>query len=479
MPRTAQAPVEIAVVDDEPTIRLSTDRMLRDEGYQTFSCDTGRALLDHLAKVCPGVVLLDVKLPDMDGLALLVQVKELCPEAEVIVMTGYGTVESAVDAMKAGAFHYLTKPFKIDDVLNLVQRALERRRLKAENVELRRQLESKYGFENFIGTSEGMQKVFRLVERVADTDSTVLITGESGTGKELVARALHLHSRRRDVPMVTVNCAAIPEDLLESELFGHVRGAFTGAVSSRVGKFQAAAGGTIFLDEVGEMSPSLQVKLLRVLQEREVTPVGSDRALKVDVRIVTATNRDLQKGVQEGTFREDLFYRLNVIPIHLPPLRERREDIPLLIRFFLTRFNGEKKMGVKGFSDDALKVLLRYPWPGNVRELENLVERVVVLKGEGTIEVEDIPERFFSVRAADVAVPQVEVPDGGIDLKKVVEDFEDQILLSALSRTRWNKNKAAALLGIKRTTLLEKLKKRRLASPDDQGRLQRTTEPDA
>ncbi len=468
--------VEVAVVDDEPSIRISAERLLRDEGYETFSCESGAALLDHLSKARPDVILLDLRLPDTHGLDLLVKLKELSPETEVIVMTGFGTVESAVDAMKAGAFYYLTKPFQIDDLANLVHRAAQQRSLKAENVELRRQLEGKYGLSNFVGSSEIMQRVFRLIERVADTDSTVLITGESGTGKELVARALHLGSRRRDVPMVTVNCAAIPQELLESELFGHVRGAFTGAVASRVGRFKAASGGTIFLDEIGDMSPSLQVKLLRVLQEREVTPVGSDRALKVDVRVIAATNRDLQIEVESGRFREDLFYRLNVIPIHLPPLRDRREDIPLLLRYFLARFNTEKKMKVSDFSEETKRFLLHYPWPGNVRELENLVERLVVLKGDGRIEVDDLPEKFRPPKSGEVELPELDVPEDGLDLKRTIEEFEDRIILSVLERTNWNKNKAAALLGIKRTTLLEKLKKRGLVTPGDGGRLHPETE---
>lgn len=476
MARQIKSGIRVAVVDDEPTIRISTQRLLQEEGYDTFAASTAADLLDQFDRMRFSVVLLDVKLPDMDGLDLLVKIKEASPDTEVIVMTGYGTVESAVDAMNAGAFHYLTKPFKIEDVLNLVERAVERRSLKAENVELKRQLERKYGIENFIGTSEPMQQVFRLIERVADTDSTVLITGESGTGKELVARALHLNSRRRNTPMITVNCAAIPEDLLESELFGHVKGAFTGAIASRIGKFQAASGGTIFLDEVGDMSPNLQVKLLRVLQEREVTPVGAERPIKVDVRVITATNKDLQQAVETGRFREDLFYRLNVIPIALPALRERRDDIPLLIRYFIERFNGDKEMGVNGITPEATKILVRYPWPGNVRELENLVERLVVLKREGTIEVSDLPEKFFLVRTSEVAVPEMEVPEEGIDLRRVVEDFEDRIILSALNRTHWNKNRAAALLGIKRTTLLEKLKKKRLVTPDRRGRLQPNVE---
>ncbi|MCW5828018.1 MAG: sigma-54-dependent Fis family transcriptional regulator [Deltaproteobacteria bacterium] len=465
---TASLP-SVLIVDDEPMMRQSTQLVLQRHGFEVTTADSGRAGRESIDRLRPEVVLLDVKLPDMDGIDLLKEIKTLSPESEVIVMTGYGTVESAVDAMKSGAFHYITKPFQLDDLLNLLAKAREHHALRQENLELKRQLQTLSGFENFIGSSEKMQKIFSLIRRVADTDSTVLITGESGTGKELVARALHNLSRRRDKLLVAVNCGAIPEDLLESELFGHTRGSFTGAIANRTGRFVSAHGGTLFLDEVGEMSPNLQVKLLRVLQEKEVTPIGSEKTLKVDVRVIAATNQDLSKLIREDRFREDLYYRLNVIPIQIPPLRERRDDIPLLAKYFIDRFVREKNMPIRGITSGAMAALTDYSWPGNVRELENLMERTVVLKGEGVIDLADLPEKLFGGEAAVVRSPAMALPQGGLDLKRTIEDFEDRLILSALDRTGWNKNRAAALLRIKRTTLIEKLKKRGIHPPPGAG----------
>lgn len=465
---TASLP-SVLIVDDEPMMRQSTQLVLQRHGFEVTTADSGRAGRESIDRLRPEVVLLDVKLPDMDGIDLLKEIKTLSPESEVIVMTGYGTVESAVDAMKSGAFHYITKPFQLDDLLNLLAKAREHHALRQENLELKRQLQTLSGFENFIGSSEKMQKIFSLIRRVADTDSTVLITGESGTGKELVARALHNLSRRRDKLLVAVNCGAIPEDLLESELFGHTRGSFTGAIANRTGRFVSAHGGTLFLDEVGEMSPNLQVKLLRVLQEKEVTPIGSEKTLKVDVRVIAATNQDLSKLIREDRFREDLYYRLNVIPIQIPPLRERRDDIPLLAKYFIDRFIREKNMPIRGITSGAMAALTDYSWPGNVRELENLMERTVVLKGEGVIDLADLPEKLFGGEAAVVRSPAMALPQGGLDLKRTIEDFEDRLILSALDRTGWNKNRAAALLRIKRTTLIEKLKKRGIHPPPGAG----------
>lgn len=455
----------VLIIDDEPMMRQSTQLVLQRQGYDVLTAESGRAGRDVVERVHPQVVLLDVKLPDMDGIELLKEIKAISPESEVIVMTGYGTVESAVDAMKSGAFHYITKPFQLDDLLNLISRAREHHSLRQENQELKRQIQTLSGFENLIGSSEKMQKIFSLIRRVADTDSTVLITGESGTGKELVARALHNLSRRRDKLLVAVNCGAIPADLLESELFGHIKGSFTGAIANRPGRFAAASGGTLFLDEVGEMSPNLQVKLLRVLQEKEVTPIGSEKTIKVDVRVIAATNQDLSRLIREGKFREDLFYRLNVIPVQIPPLRDRREDIPLLVKFFIDRFIREKGMPIRGITDGAVAALSGYSWPGNVRELENVIERTVVLKGEGTIDLSDLPEKLFGDPATPLRAPAFSLPHGGLDLKRTIEDFEDRLILSALDRTGWNKNRAATLLKIKRTTLIEKLKKRGIQPP--------------
>jgi DNA-binding NtrC family response regulator len=417
---------------------------------------------DHL-----DLVLCDVRMPGIQGLELVRQIHDLQPDLPCIVITGYGSPEASVDALRAGAFWYLEKPFEqasLDVVRRLVDQAIEHGRLKAENRLLQRQLRTRYRFENIVGTSPPLRYALEMVEKVADTDSTVLVTGESGTGKELVARALHYNSRRAERPLVTVNCGAIPEELLESELFGHVRGAFTNAVSHRQGRFALAHGGTIFLDEIGDMSPSLQVKLLRVLQERTFEPVGSSKSISVDVRVVAATNQDLPVAIREKRFREDLYYRLNVIPIEVPPLRDRREDVPLLVQHFLSTMNAEKGRAVSGFSDACMERLLAYEWPGNVRELENLIERLVILRGDGEIGAEDLPPPFGSVRTP-VRTDAPKLPGSGIPFNDVVDRFETDLILQALEQTHWNKQRAAQLLGLNRTTLLEKIKKKGLEPP--------------
>jgi len=333
--------------------------------------------------------------------------------------------------------------------------------LYPENTNTTGQSKNGDGFKDIIGQSDRMQETFRLIEKVADSDSTVLIYGESGTGKELVARAIHFNSYRKNKPLVPINCGAIPEDLLESELFGHVRGAFTGATTTRSGRFESADGGTIFLDEIGDMSARLQVKVLRVLQEKEFEPVGGNKTIKINVRIIAATHRDLEKAVQKGIFREDLFYRLNVIPITLPPLREKKSDIPLLISHFLDHFNKEKNQKVEGISEEAMKIIMRYSWPGNVRELKNLVEWLVVVKREGRILPEDLPEKLRRENN-DVLIPKIEISDDGICLNTAVSEFEKVLILQSLKNTNWVKNKAAKLLHLNRTTLVEKIKRHRL-----------------
>jgi transcriptional regulator with PAS, ATPase and Fis domain len=349
----------------------------------------------------------------------------------------------------------------VEEILVVLQRALEFQRLNHENVNLRRQLKAKYKFENIVSDHDKMQAVFEIIEKVSDSDSTVLVYGESGTGKELIARAIHYNSYRQDKPLIPINCGAIPEELLESELFGYEKGAFTGAVSSRIGRFELANGGTIFLDEIGEMSPGLQVKLLRVLQEREFERVGGTRTIKIDVRIIAATNRDLEVMVANQRFREDLFYRLNVIPIYVPPLRERQSDIALLVPHFISRFNTEKKRQIEGIMPDALQLLTNYSWPGNVRELENMIERIVILKGSGMITRSDLPEKFTR-SFANGKVPSVDVPDEGLDFDAVVQTFEKQLLTKALEKTQGVKSRAAELLHMNRTTLVEKVKKLQL-----------------
>jgi DNA-binding NtrC family response regulator len=390
------------------------------------------------------LVLCDVKMPGISGMELVRQIRDVDPELPCIVITGYGSADNSVEALHAGAFWYLEKPFEqdhLDTVRRLVEQAIEHGRLKAENRLLHSQLRSRYRFENVVGESATLRRVLDVVEKVADTDSTVLITGESGTGKELIARAVHYNSRRGDRVFVTVNCGAIPEELLESELFGHVRGAFTNAVSHREGRFSVANGGTIFLDEIGDMSPNLQVKLLRVLQDRTFEPVGSSKTVKVNVRVLAATNQNLEEAIRKRRFREDLYYRLNVIPIEVPPLRQRREDIPLLMHHFLDVLSQEKGKKVARISEAAFQRLYEYDWPGNVRELENLVERLVVLRGEGEIDV------------------------GGLSFNEIVDRLESDLIRQALEQTHWNKNQAARLLGLNRTTLLEKIKKKGLEHP--------------
>ncbi len=457
----------ILIVDDEVAIRKALERFLRDLQYDVFTASNGEEAMKLIDEEVFDLALVDLVMPKVDGIELIRCMKRAQPEIVPIVLTGFGTITSAVEAMKAGAYHYLTKPFELDDIASLLATALEHRQLKEENRLLKNQLRDKYRFENIVGTSDEMAAVFDMVEKVAETDSTVLVTGESGTGKELVARAIHYNSARREKPLVTVNCAAIPEELLESELFGHVKGAFTGAVATHAGRFDAADGGTIFLDEIGDMSLKLQVKVLRVLQEQRFEPVGSTTTHEVDVRIIAATNHDLECAVREKRFREDLFYRLNVIPIHVPPLREREGDVPLLVQHFLEKAG--KNAGGKAIdiTPQALEKLAVYDWPGNVRELENAIERLVVLKKKGAIDLLDLPEKIAGEAAAKPARTkkqsgEVQIPDEGLSFKAAVEDFESRLILGALQKTGWNKNQAANLLQLNRTTLVEKIKKKKL-----------------
>jgi DNA-binding NtrC family response regulator len=413
------------------------------------------------------LVLCDVKMPGISGLELVRQIHDLRPDLPCIVITGYGSAEKSVEALQAGAYWYLEKPFeqeRLDVIRRLVEQAIEHGRLKTENRMLQRQLRSRYKFDNIIGKSGALQHALSIVEKVADTESTVLVTGESGTGKELIAKALHYNSRRAERALVTVNCGAIPEELLESELFGHVKGAFTSATENREGRFSAADGGTIFLDEIGDMSPNLQVKLLRVLQERTFEPVGSSKTLRVNVRIIAATNQDLPRLIEEKQFREDLYYRLNVLPIEVPPLRGRREDIPLLVHHFLDVAGQERGSRVDAIDDDAMRRMVEYDWPGNVRQLENMVERMVILCADTEIGVADLPEQIG--QAAPVRSMAPVVPSTGISFNETVDQLETELITQALEHTNWNKNQAALLLGLNRTTLLEKIKKRGLTPPE-------------
>lgn len=455
----------ILIVDDEATNRNLLQKFLHREEFEVETAANGFEALEILRQQSFHVVLSDLMMPRMTGVDLVRELKEIAPSTIGIIFTGHGSIETAVEAIKAGAYDYVTKPIRLDELLLVLQRALEFQRLNYENINLRRQLKAKYKFDNIISHHEKMQTVFEQVEKVADVDSTVLIYGESGTGKELIARAIHYNSYRQNKSLVPLNCGAIPEDLLESELFGHEKGAFTGATASRVGRFEMANGGTLFLDEIAEMRHNLQVKLLRVLQEREFERVGGSRTIKVDVRIIAATNKNLEELVARQRFRDDLYWRLNVIPITMPPLRERLSDLPLLIAHFCERFNSEKKQ-IHGISPEALQILQGYHWPGNVRELENMVERIVILKGEGIITPRDLPDAIL--RTSDSgALPNLEFSDAGLDFEATVQEFEKKLLLKALEKTAWVKSKAAGLLQMNRTTLVEKVKKLRLEDRDE------------
>ena len=448
----------ILVIDDDKGTRESLSEILNLDGYHTEIAENGQKAIKLLGEREYDIILTDLKMPMADGLDVLKYIKRSNSVTEVIIFTGFGTIKNAVEAMKAGAYDYILKPLQIEEMKIIIQKALEHKRLKAENILLRRQLKTKYKFENLLGNHEKILEIFKLIETVADTDSTILIYGESGTGKELVAKAIHYNSNRQNKPLIPVNCGAIPEDLLESELFGHERGAFTGAIATRKGRFEIANGGTIFLDEIGEMSPGLQVKILRVLQEQEFERIGGSKSIKVDVRIIAATNQNLEEQISNKRFREDLFYRLNVIPINIPSLKERQSDVPLLTYHFIEKFNREKKRNIEELSPECMKILMNYNWPGNVRELENLMERIVILKGKGTVVPEDLPEKFLAARQ-DSFIPKIEIPEAGICFKSLVNEFEKKLIIQALDRSDWIKNKAAKLLNLNRTTLVEKIKK--------------------
>ena len=458
----------ILIVDDEAQNREFLKDILGREEYEIEMAVDGKDAVQKISQDFFHIVLTDLMMPALDGLGVIRWLVKHKPDTIGILFTGYGSIKTAVEAMRIGAFDYLTKPFKAEEIVIVVQKAVEHLRLRQENVLLKQQLKTQNRIDNMVGTSDKMQKVFDLIGKIAATDSTILILGESGTGKELVAKAIHYNSLRATCPFVPVNCGAIPEELLESELFGHEKGAFTGAFRLRIGRFELANSGTIFLDEISEMSPNLQVKLLRVIQEREFERVGGVKPIKIDVRIIAATNKNLEEEVAQGRFREDLYYRLNVIPIHLPPLRDRTEDIPILIRHFLEKFHNQRPVAVKDFSRKAISCLMRYKWPGNVRELENLVERMTVLCDGNEVELSDLPDKIMTGSIQAVAcIPQIELPEEGIDLSTAVSDFEKSIILQALNKSNWVKNRAAKLLKVNRTTLVEKIKKQRLENPTE------------
>ncbi|HBF13008.1 MAG TPA: DNA-binding response regulator [Deltaproteobacteria bacterium] len=452
----------ILVVDDEEVIVKALVKYLTQEGFDVESAPDGPQAIEMCKDKHFDLILTDLKMPSMDGIELIKEAKKISPDLSFIVMTGHGSINNAVQAMKVGAFHYITKPFELEDVKHTILKALENSSLSYENRLLRKQVKTRYGMDNIIGASEELEEVFKLVEKVAETDSTVLILGESGTGKELIARAIHYNSARSGKPLVTVNCGAIPENLLESELFGHVKGSFTGATHTKMGRFEMANGGTIFLDEIGDMSLKLQVKLLRVLQERKFEPVGSTKTVETDVRVIAATNRNLEDLVNKGEFREDLYYRLNVIPINIPPLRQRVCDIPILVEHFLKSYSQSNGVKEPKISQELMSLLMNYKWPGNVRELENTMERLVVLRPGQEIQVSDLPDKFLNVSDSLFKNSALHIPEAGINLKNAVNDFENTLILKALEKTGWNKNRAATLLKLNRTTLVEKIKKKQL-----------------
>jgi nitrogen regulation protein NR(I) len=472
----------ILVIEDDEAVRDVLRSFLGQKGFEVTLAQNGETGLDLLRAEKFDLIFTDLVMPGISGMEVLKEVVSSKIAVPIVVMTAFGTVQTAVEAMRIGAFDYITKPFNLDELMIVLDKAFSVAKLQKENLMLKMQLKKKYNFRGLIGDAPPMQAVYELIEKIADTDSTVLITGESGTGKELIAKTIHYNNlSRAGGPFVPLNCAAIPKDLLESELFGHEKGAFTGAINTRIGRFELAHGGTLFLDEVGELDPSLQVKLLRILQEREFERVGGVKTIKVDVRILAATNKDLENVTKEGKFREDLFYRLNVIPLHLPPLRQRVEDITLLTAHFIQEFCQKRKREAFTFSSDAMHCLLKYQWPGNVRELENLIERLTILVSNKVVTVADLPEKFHQLTIADMeqaggalkqpdqAAPMsmpaslkhgaMEFGDGGIDLNKMVSSLERHLIMQALEKARGVRSKAAQLLSLNRTTLLEKMKK--------------------
>ena len=448
----------VLVVDDEPSMRELLDITLKQEGYDVTLADGGEAAISALEETVFDLVVTDLRMRKVDGLAVLRAVKERAPGTAVLMVTAFASTDTAVEAMKLGAYDYVTKPFKLDEIRLTIANALERKRLHEENQALRRQLHRERGFANFVGRSRKMLDVFETIRKIADTPSNVMITGETGTGKELVAQAIHNESPRRDRPFVSVNCGAIPEGLMESELFGHAKGAFTGAVTDTRGLFASADAGTLFLDEITEVPQSVQVKLLRAIQERTVRRVGDTRDIRIDVRLVAASNRDISRAVADGVLREDLFYRLNVIPIHLPPLRERREDIALLIAHFIQKISGETGKDVRGIAPEALAVLERYRWPGNIRELQNAIERAIVLGSGPLLEVDALPaELRRPVGARDITL---EIPPEGLDLEATLDRLEQQLLQAALERCGGVQTRAAELLKMSFRQFRYKLHKR-------------------
>jgi two-component system response regulator PilR (NtrC family) len=450
---------KLLVADDEQSMREFLEIMFKKEGYHVSLASNGEEVLKLTEKEIFDLVLLDIRMPRLDGISALKKIKALSPETIVIMITAYASADTAIKAMKEGAYDYITKPFKVDEIKLVIKNALEKKNLQRENILLKQVVRDRYHFDNILGQSSKMIALYDLLEKVAPTKTNILIAGESGTGKELVAKAIHYNSPRKDKPFVTLNCGAIPEPLIESELFGHMKGAFTDAIATKKGLFELADEGTIFLDEISELPLLMQVKLLRVLQDREFKRVGGTDDIRVDVRIISATNKDLEEAVREKRFREDLFYRLNVIQIKIPPLREKREDISLLTAHFLKKYSEELNKNISGISPEALRILLNYDYPGNVRELQNIIERAVALETGEELSAQNLSSYLDEQLPAKKRPLDLEIPNEGIDLEKVVEDLERMLLLKALEKTKGIKKKAADLLHINFRSMRYRLEK--------------------
>lgn len=458
----------ILVVDDEESIREFLEIMLKKEGYEITLAEDGQKAKDLLTKKTFDMIISDLQMPHVTGIELLKHVKESYPDTVFMLITAFGTTETAVEAMKMGAYDYLTKPFKIDEVRLNIQNALRSRNLEVENRSLKKELVKEYSFQNMVGNSPVMHAVYDMVKRVSQTPTNVLITGESGTGKEVVAKAIHYNGPLKDRPFITVNCGAIPENLMESEMFGHKKGSFTGAIADKAGLFEVADGGTLFLDEVGELPLTIQVKLLRAIQERVIRRVGATEDMKVEVRIIAATNRNLEEMVQKGGFRQDLYYRLNVINIKTPGLRERREDIPLLANHFLKKYNERMNKNIGGISVEAMEILKKYDYPGNVRELENMIERTVALEGGATILPESLPPMVNTSSGRKMASSnEIEIGDDGVDLDKVMGQIEKELLIKAIHSAGGVKKRAAKLLHISFRSMRYRIEKYNLGVVGD------------
>jgi two-component system response regulator AtoC len=460
--------VKILIIDDEDYMREVVRQALENANFEVDEAADGKTALTMLRQYPYNVIITDLRLPGLTGETILEEALSLFSETIVIVMTGFGNIQSAVEAMRKGAYDYLPKPFQLAELVMRVEKGLEEKKLKSDNQMLRSELQAKYHYSNLVGNSPAMQNIYRMIGIVAPKTSTVLIDGETGTGKELIARAIHYNGPRKDQPLVCVNCGAIPSNLLEDELFGHVKGAFTNAHQHRIGRFEQANHGTLFLDEVSNMPMDLQVKLLRVLQEREFQRVGSASTIKVDVRIVAATNGDLLEAMQKGDFREDLYYRLNVIPIHIPPLRQRHEDIPLLVLHFVKKYCADQQLALKHVAHDTMKYLMTHDWPGNVRQLANSLEMAVALSGDrDLLDIEDFPV-VSKPCSKQTAFQSIDIPDDGIHFNTMISELEKQLILQSLHVAQGNKKRAASLLHLKRTTFVEKLRRMGMESPTEE-----------